>query len=341
MNFCNTNNEDWLHINSIRYNPERDEILLSVHNFNEIWVIDHSTTTAQAAGHSGGNKGKGGDLIYRWGNPQAYRAGNEADQKLFGQHDARWIAPGLPGEGDILLFNNGQGRPEGNYSSVVQITPPIDSSGHYYMEASGIYGPDSVSWSYEAQPADSFFAQNISGATRLPNGNTLICEGPPGKFFEITDSGKTVWEYINPVSRNGILTQGEEPVMNPVFKIYRYSPQYTGLAGKDLSREGRIENYTTDVGNENLSPSGFLLQQNYSNPFNPTTTIDFSLPRSQNVSLKIYDILGHEVKSLINGFQKAGNYKIKFNGENLSSGIYFYKLQTESFSRTKKMTLLK
>ncbi len=160
LNFSNTNNEDWLHINSIRYNSERDEILLSVHNFNEIWVIDHSTTTAQAAGHSGGNKGKGGDLIYRWGNPQAYRTGSASSQKLFGQHDARWIDTGLPGEGDILIFNNGKERADGSYSSVDQIAPPFDSSGNYYMETSGIFGPDKFSWSYKSPSADSFFAQN-------------------------------------------------------------------------------------------------------------------------------------------------------------------------------------
>jgi hypothetical protein len=64
---------DWNHINSVDYNQELDQIILSAHAFDEIWVIDHSTTTEEAAGHTGGNSGKGGDLLYRWGNPQAYR----------------------------------------------------------------------------------------------------------------------------------------------------------------------------------------------------------------------------------------------------------------------------
>ena len=77
--------------------PALDQIVISVHEFSEFWIIDHSTTTAEAAGHTGGRSGKGGDLLYRWGNPRVYRAGTKADQTLFAQHNAQWIPPGLPG----------------------------------------------------------------------------------------------------------------------------------------------------------------------------------------------------------------------------------------------------
>ena len=96
INFGDTFVCDWLHTNSVDYNPEFDQILIDIHNFNEVWVIDHSTTTEEAAGHTGGNSGKGGDLLYRWGNPEAYDAGTASDQKLFFQHDASWIKPGYP-----------------------------------------------------------------------------------------------------------------------------------------------------------------------------------------------------------------------------------------------------
>ena len=102
---------DWLHVNAVAYHAELDQIMLSVFEFNEIWIIDHSTSPAQAAGHQGGRQGQGGDLLYRWGNPRAYRAGTVKDQQLFGQHDAHWIAQGLPGEGHVLIFNNGIRRP--------------------------------------------------------------------------------------------------------------------------------------------------------------------------------------------------------------------------------------
>ncbi|MEW8385738.1 MAG: aryl-sulfate sulfotransferase, partial [Candidatus Thiodiazotropha taylori] len=102
LNFAINSSADWTHINAVDYNAELDQILLTVHNFSEIWVIDHSTTTAEAAGHSGGASGKGGDLLYRWGNPQAYDAGTADEQMLFVPHDGEWIEAGYPGAGNII-----------------------------------------------------------------------------------------------------------------------------------------------------------------------------------------------------------------------------------------------
>ena len=237
---------DWLHANSIDYNPEFDQIVLSLRQFSELWVIDHSTTTAQAAGHSEGSSGKGGDLLYRWGNPQAYRAGDGSEQKLFVQHDAQWIEPGLPGEGNILVFNNGDGRPEGNYSSVEEIVPPVDSFGSYSLTPGQAYGPQEPEWTY-ANPPD-FYSGFISGLGRLPNGNTLINSGAQGTFFEVTPEGETVWRYVNPVVVDGPLAQGESiPVFeNIVFRAYRYAPDFAGLAGQDLTPGGPIEIVDTD-----------------------------------------------------------------------------------------------
>jgi hypothetical protein len=185
---------DWLHSNSIDYNEKFNQILISVRNFNEIWVVDHSTTTAEAAGHIGGNSGKGGDLLYRWGNPEAYRAGTTSDEKLFYQHDATWIETGCPGEGDILVFNNGANRPGSHYSTVDEIAPPVNDNGEYYLEPGSPYEPESLTWSYIGSPPVNFYSAGISGAQRLKDGNTLICNGIAGKFFEVTPSGTTVWQ---------------------------------------------------------------------------------------------------------------------------------------------------
>src|SRR5262249_52369420 len=109
---------DWTHANPVSYNAKLDQVMVSPRGFSEFWIIDHSTSKAEAAGHKGGRHGKGGDLLYRWGNPEAYRAGTAADRRLFSQHDPHWIPEGLQGAGHVLVFNNGGGRPDGNYSSV-------------------------------------------------------------------------------------------------------------------------------------------------------------------------------------------------------------------------------
>ena len=188
---------DWTHVNAVAYNAKFDQIMLSPREFSEVWIIDHSTTSAEAASHTGGKYGKGGDLLYRWGNPRAYRAGSAADQRLFSQHDTQWIADGLPGEGHLLVFNNGGGRP-GNYSSVDEVVLPVGPDGRYEHKPGTAFGPDQPLWSYTASKKSDFFAPLMSGAQRLPNGNTLICTGFSGTVFEVTPEKEIVWDYINP-----------------------------------------------------------------------------------------------------------------------------------------------
>ncbi len=191
---------DWLHFNSIDYNEQFDQILISVHNFNEVWVIDHSTTTAEAADHTGGRSGHGGDLLYRWGNPQAYQAGTASDQVFQGQHDANWIRPGYPGAGHIMVLNNGIQR---GYSSVDEFLPSVDSSGQYYLDPGTAYGPSGLLWSYAATPHTNFYSWYIGGAERLSDGDTLICNGATGRFFEVTPDQTVIWQYNNPFPAGG------------------------------------------------------------------------------------------------------------------------------------------
>jgi hypothetical protein len=192
-------NPDWCHSNAVDYDAALDQIMITVPSFNEIWIIDHSTTRAQAAGHAGGRSGKGGDLLYRWGNPRTYRAGTRADQSLFAPHSAHWIPRGLPGEGHLLVFNNGVNRPEGNYSSVDELVLPIDASGRYARDPGTAFGPKRPVWSYTAPKKSDFYAFFISGAHRLPNGDTTICSGPDGLVFEVTPAKEVVWKYVCPV----------------------------------------------------------------------------------------------------------------------------------------------
>jgi len=104
----------------------------------------------------------------------------------------------------------------------------------------------------------------------------------------------------------------------------------------------RYSSIVTSINKNNkLQPTQFKLDQNYPNPFNPSTVISYQLAVGSHVTLNVYDILGNEVATLINGQKPAGNYSVKFNASNLSSGVYFYQLKTGNFIRTKKMILLK
>ena len=128
---------DWTHFNSVDYNPELDQIVVSPREFGEVWVIDRSTTTEEAAGRTGGRAGRGGSLLYRWGNPAAYKSGSAADQRLFYQHDPQWIRPGLPGAGNMLVFNNGWNpNPKlPSFSTVEEITLPANAQQWFLNES--------------------------------------------------------------------------------------------------------------------------------------------------------------------------------------------------------------
>jgi hypothetical protein len=91
----------------------------------------------------------------------------------------------------------------------------------------------------------------------------------------------------------------------------------------------------------NEIPSGFALEQNFPNPFNPSTVIQFAIPKKQNLKISVFNSLGQEINVLVNEVKDAGKYQYIFNGKNLSSGIYFYRLETKDFSETKRMVLVK
>lgn len=240
----------WNHMNSIDYNPQLDQIALSVRGNSEVWIIDHSTTTAQSRDHSGGTRGKGGDLLYRWGNPICYGAGSTSDQRYFQQHDVEWVRQGYPGAGNLTCFNNGLGR--GNYSTVDEFTPAVNSDGSYSIAAGSAFSPSTYTWTYQGTSTNPMYSENISGAHRLPNGNTIICSGTVGRFIEVTSASEIVWEYICPVEKTGVITQGKYPAedparadetMNSVFRVYKYPVDYAAFTGKTLTPGDYIEIY--------------------------------------------------------------------------------------------------
>ena len=232
---------DWFHCNAVAYHPGLDQIILNSRNWNEFYIIDHATTTEEAAGPAG-------DLLYRWGNPEAYGRGDGNDQVLYTQHDPHWLTgegpPSLGGDpsATILLYNNGNARPSGAASTVDELTLPLLADGTYFLDEEAPYGPESLDWSYPEFPFSDFFSPNISGAQRQPNGNTLICEGNSGHLFEVTPEGEMVWEYITAYNQFGAVNQGEDPFGNATFRGYRYAPDHPAFEGRDMTPGDPVEN---------------------------------------------------------------------------------------------------
>lgn len=215
------NSGQLFHANSVSYDADADIILLSSATYSEIWAIDHSTSTREARGSSGGRHGCGGDLLWRFGNPQTHGAGTPDDQILYWQHDAHFIAKDLPRTGEVLIFNNGMkrsaaGTPEpdqlcmgmitGAYSNVLEITLPRDSQG---MFAKG--RAPKLNWSYNNDGTRGVYSPFMSGAQRLPNGNTLMCQACDKRVLEVTPEGETVLDFH--IGGPGRL-----------FRIYKFAP---------------------------------------------------------------------------------------------------------------------
>ena len=165
--------------------------------------------------------------------PPTERGGVE-EQQLFTQHDVRWIPDGMEGAGNLTVFNNGGER---GWSSVMEISTPGNGDGNYPLADGEAWGPEEATWIYEAEAPESFNAPFISGAMRLEGGNTLICSGPQGRFFEITPDGEIVWEYLGPYHGNvpGWQPPGTERLPYASFRANPIASDHLGLFGRDLT----------------------------------------------------------------------------------------------------------
>ena len=153
-----------------------------------------------------------GDFKWKWGP-------GEIDH----QHHPAWLD-----NGRILIFDNGFHRPRSCYSRVIEVDP----------------GTNEIAWEYRGNPELSFFSQAVSSSERQPNGNTLICEGSPGRIFEVTPNKEIVWEYINPFFVTGANRSNPTDLSGAVFRAHRYGPDHPALEGKNLdpARYANINN---------------------------------------------------------------------------------------------------
>jgi hypothetical protein len=386
--------KDWLHCNSMDFNEELGQIVTNSVQ-GEFYVIDHDNTfipndpdssIALAAGEKG-------DFLYRFGDPARYDQGDPpsiledwtksttGDKQIGGSHDIHWIKAGLPGAGHFLVFNNGEYLYEMTPQSYIfEINPFMNSAGattsnYVNPPDAGYYKLESpnkdamkqtkniskqVTWIYYTKTCQSLYSTIGSGAQRLPNGNTLICAMNQGHVIEVTSDGKVVWEYIVPVTRDGIkkIITDNYPTYNAIFRAYRYTSDHPALSGRDLTAGNTITGFdpeyyvpadltgTSSVDGPEAVSSNLGLKQNYPNPFSDRTLIPFNLDKPGYVKLSIFRMDGSQVRTLINAYRRQGNHVQEWDGydgggNRMSPGTYYYTLVVDGKQQSKQMVFVR
>ncbi len=311
---------DYNHFNAIDYNEELDQILISVRNSDEVWIIDHSTTTAEAASHEGGNTGMGGDILYRWGNPSAYKGASISKQRLFGQHGVHWIKFG-PEKGKILIYNNGNGRPGTDFSTVEILVPPLLEDGRYEKQAGVPYGPEATEWKYGDDESQRFYSPFLSNAQYLDNGNILVNAGSPGDIFEINADKEIVWKYIIPLFGDFPATQGDNVNNNSSFRAYKFSKDFEGFEGIDIILGSTIEEDDNPLICEDPNSLSNAIDENEIVIYAVNGIVRFDNPSADLVQVQCFDIAGRLLDSF--GFDQM---EYSYSNEELPQGLLVFKV---------------
>ncbi len=280
---------DWMHMNGISYNPDLDQIAFTAKYLDEIYVIDHSTTTEEAAGSTGGNSGMGGDLLFRWGKPENY--GETGTDWFDGLHSAAWVPSGYPGEGNLMAYNNGG-------STVYEISPQKDGEYNYVIDSNL-----EPAWTYSG----SDFFEDQGSCQPLPNGNTFICNPPRGQLFEVNEEGEVVWEYT-------YAEYAEDSDNAQVPGARKYGADHPGiqvLVGQATSENKGIES-------KNTSPADVLIKGD---------RLVFKGLKSSGIAegtARVFDISGKEVLK-----QRIGFNERRMDISSLPSMMYVVRLRSE------------
>jgi len=235
---------DWVHFNSIDYDSELDQILLSARHTSELYVIDHNLSTAEASTNTAGDFGVGGGFLWRWGNPLVYGIGSEVDRDCYGQHDGRWVRTGESLQ--ISIFNNGDER-DGDYSSVHTLSPMVIPNLSYSRNADGVFLPESFEWSFDEQSSSSRIFSFIEGGLQaISESDFIISESATGRMIQMSRNGEIKWIYRNPVNVS-ILEQYDELSFGPDFfkSIYLSSDYFNfdvlkGFEGQIIENENSL-----------------------------------------------------------------------------------------------------
>ena len=294
---------DWFHVNGVAYNEDLDQIAFSSRFASEIYIIDHSTTTAEAASHSGGNSGMGGDILYRWGNPSNYNmSGNQTIPSAV--HDVRWIKDdGRPNGGFLQIFNN-KGV-SNNQSTVDGIDAPIDPNNpyNYYRAVGQPFGPSSYTTRYVC----AYSAPGQSASDRMYNGNIFVNasggQGGAGVMYEVDQNGTIVWGPYNADTQ----------------KAFRYECEHPGIVSLQPFMNSTA---TTSCFSTSLIQNKNLNYLAYPNPTDKYVNIEFK-DKHEKISILVHNGLGQEVLSFNNIIDLKSK---KIDMSNFANGFYQFSI---------------
>ena len=320
---------DWFHVNGVDYNEELDQISFSSRFASEIYIIDHSTTTAEAASHSGGNSGMGGDILYRWGNPSNY--GLSGPQIIpDAVHDVRWITnDGRPNGGYLQIFNN-KGI-SSQQSTIDGIETPLDpNTGYTYLRNTGqAFYPFSYTTRYQC----AYSAPGQSASDRMSNGNIFVNasggQGGAGVMYEVDPSGNIVWGPHTALGSN-----------NGSQKAFRYECNYPGI----IALEPYMNNVSTTSCFLNVSVSNLPSKQLISIYPNPTENglINISLSKklSTKSKLRVVNSIGLSMyEQELNHVNNHQNFQIDLS--DFSNGIYFIHIDNDYQTYTERVSFIR
>jgi len=316
--------QPWACINSMSYNKVFDQIVVSSPTFNEIWIIDHSTSIAESTKSKGGFGQKGGDLLYRWGNPTASNTGGISDQKLFYPNDIQWMGLKLGDDnfGKLMVFNSRFGS---DHSTVSIIQPVFDTYFWEYIKSGNGYMPKSVSWTYKREDSTAMYSPDNSSVQRLSNGNTFICSARQGRVIEINLQKEIVWEYIMPLKNGRPVSQGDNILTgeNIVCNAKRFPTDFPAFAGRDLSPKGFIElkpdSTFCELAGINIIVEATGSVKVFPNPANDNVLVELYSGTHKINSLELYSVLGEMI------YQKNNLDLTRFtlDTRDLPDGLYF------------------
>ncbi|MDF1694493.1 MAG: aryl-sulfate sulfotransferase [Saprospiraceae bacterium] len=328
---------DWLHINAIDFHELRNQIIISVPYFDEVWIIDHSTSTELAAGNFGGLGGRGGDLMYRWGNPYVYTRDSSMQKQLFFQHDIHFmddfISPANSNYNALGVFNNRVGA---DFSTVNIFKPQWDMYTWRYafdeLETKTFFPIDFSFTATHPEEPQKLYSTGLSSFQQLPNDNYLITSGRFGYTYEMTPDNEIVWEYKTPFKGGAQVTQGDSLEINNnlTFRMKRYPADYPAFEGKDFSETTFIELEPDETFCDKILDVE-VLEDTYSinvfpNPANNYLIVEWDASMYSN--LDIYNALGQKIERIM---LTGGRAYLDIS--NYNPGIHFVLLEGKKVAR--------